>query len=42
MKSTLTQVKDRTLTVAAAVPIIKSQAEAMSKEWEALTQAMKC
>jgi hypothetical protein len=42
LKSTFTQVKDRTLTVAEALPKIKSETVAVSDNWQALTKAMKC
>jgi len=42
LKGTLTQVKGKTMTVKDAIPTLRSQAQTVAQNWEALTEAMKC
>ena len=41
-KATLTQVKGKKVTIAEALPILKTQAQAVATAWTALTDVEKC
>ena len=42
LKGTLHQVKDKQMTLRAAVPTLKTQAQTVSQNWQTLKSAMKC